>query len=370
MPRFVRVPPVAEELTGSWIRRMTAGYGLPAQDLLRSSLGGLHGVQVTGTPNTGLELFLNAPARMALARFTGLSLAWLTRLMPSLGATHSRLTDDGSLRAAWYVPCEGWVVACPPCTGRAWSSGRPVLVYPGAAGHICRRHRRWLLAHPGRPASIALENLPEVLTAHRHHAALVRAHPGAADVVALAAAVVWSWQVQGWEAEAVWQGRVRRLAAVTGCTPRAVVSHALVSYPETVAVARLLVNPRRQQRLRETVASRGVTAATEGLLQEIGRQVGRPWLADWLSARARTRPREAAGADPLRQWLLTVAHGSGVEGLWTVHQVAARPAGYSDRASFLAGSRPRTVSEEARAAFLIGGWEPVSSRRPGTAPCP
>ncbi|MGV4926630.1 hypothetical protein K2224_33910 (plasmid) [Streptomyces sp. BHT-5-2] len=179
----------------------------------------------------------------------------------------------------------------------------PVLVYPGTAGHVCQRHRRWLLTHPRRPASIPLETLPEVLTAHRRHAALVWARPDAADVVALAAAVVWSWQVQGWRSETVWQDRVRRLAAVTGCRPTAVVPHALVSYPETIAVARLLGAACWQQRLRGTAAAEGTFAATELLLREISRQAARPWLADWLIAYTRAKPRAAVQADPLDRWL-------------------------------------------------------------------
>ncbi|MFI1200376.1 hypothetical protein ACH4VR_13120 [Streptomyces sp. NPDC020883] len=178
-----------------------------------------------------------------------------------------------------------------------------MLVYPGTAGHVCQRHRRWLLTHPRRPASIPLETLPEVLTAHRRHAALVWARPDAADVVALAAAVVWSWQVQGWRSETVWQDRVRRLAAVTGCRPTAVVPHALVSYPETIAVARLLGAACWQQRLRGTAAAEGTFAATELLLREISHQAARPWLADWLIAYTRAKPRAAVQADPLDRWL-------------------------------------------------------------------
>ncbi len=60
---LVRIPPVARELTGSWFRRMAAPYGLPAQDFLRGVLSGTHRVQVTGTPSSGLELFLNTHRR-------------------------------------------------------------------------------------------------------------------------------------------------------------------------------------------------------------------------------------------------------------------------------------------------------------------
>ncbi|WP_332108889.1 hypothetical protein [Streptomyces gossypiisoli] len=339
---------------------MTAGFGLPAQDLLKAILGGPHGVQVTGTPGTGLELFLNAPAQAALSRFTGTPLPRLTALLPSLAATHSRLVDDTIRRAAWYAPCTAWVGACPPCTGRAWLPGPSVLVYPGTSGHICRRHRRWLLARAGKPAGIPLQTLPEILVAHRRHVALVQTHPRSGDVVAFAAAVVWSWQVQRWRSETVWHDRVSRLAAVTGCTPAAIVPHALLVYPETIAVARLLGDWRWQQRLREIIIAGGAAAAERVFLQEIGRRIGRPWLADWLSACTRVRPREAAGTDPLRQWLLTAADGISDDSLWAVNQAAARPSEYSDRVSFLTESSPRSMLKEARAASLTGGWEPTA----------
>ncbi|MFJ8098560.1 TniQ family protein [Streptomyces griseofuscus] len=367
----VRVPPLANELTGSWIRRMTARYGLPAQDLLRGILAGPRRVQVTGTPSTGLELFLNTSARAQLTRFTGLPLARLTGLLPSLATAHERLVDDEVARAAWYVPRRAWVAACPPCTGRACPPGRPVLVYPEAASHVCQRHQRWLLAHAENPVSIPLRTLPEVLGAHRRHLVLVRAHPWGADAVALAAAVVWSWQVQGWQSEAVWQDRVRRVAAVMGCSPTAVMPHALLPYPETIAVARLLVDHRWQQRLREAAAGDGLHDAAGLFLQEAGRRINRPWLTDWLTARTRVSRKDAAAGDPLHQWLqrITAATGITSDGLWTLNRTEVRPIEYSDRASFLIHSRPRTVCEEAKAAFLTGGWEPLPSSQPGHTPC-
>lgn len=367
-PVPVRLAPVAQELTGSWIRRMTAEFGLSAQDLLRAALDGPYGVHVTGTPKTGLELFLNAPAQAALAQFTGTPLSRLTALLPSLALCHSRLEDALLRRATWYTPGTAWVAACPPCTGRAWLAGPGVLVYPGAAGHICRRHRRWLLARAGQPAGIALQSLPEVLAAHRRHVSLVRTHPRGGEVVAFAAAVVWSWQVQRWRSEPVWQDRVRRLAAVTGCPPAAIVPHALLAYPEVIAVARLLGGSRWQRHLRGSFATGGAAAAERLFLQEVGLRIGRPWLADWLGAYSRARGREAARADPLRQWLLTVADGISDDRLWMVDQAVARPAEYSDRAALLGDGRTRALSEQAKAAFLTSGWEPLPPQRPGRAP--
>ncbi|MFI6567041.1 hypothetical protein [Streptomyces sp. NPDC050534] len=351
-------------MTGSWLRRMTAGFGLPAQDLLRAILSGPRSVEVTGTPATGLELFLNVPAREALARFAGTPLSGLTSALPSLATTHSRIADREIRKAAWYAPCAAWVTACPSCCGRAWLPGQSVLLYPQAVGHVCRRHGRWLLAHAAGSASIPLTSLPEILTAHHRHVALAQARPEAAQVVALAAAVVWSWQVQGWKAETVWQDRARRLASVTGCTPAAVMPHALLAYPETIAVARLLSNPPWRQRLRAKAATAGVAAAETMLRQEIGRRVERPWLADWLAACARIGPRQAARTDPLQGWLLKSVNGISGDALWTVNRAAARPSEYSERAGLLTDRPVRSVVEEAKAAFLTGGWDPAAVLHP------
>ncbi|MGW7277404.1 TniQ family protein [Streptomyces sp. NPDC054844] len=338
---------------------MTAPYGLPTQELLRGLLSGPHRVQVTGSPGTGLELFLNTPAQKVLAQSAGLPLSRLTALLPALTDIPERLADPSIVRAAWYVPRKPWVGTCPECSGRLWLTRRPVLAYPGVAGHVCRRHRRWLLADADKPASIALQTLPEVLAAHRQHRLLTRSHPYAQQVVAFAAAVVWSWQVQGWKAEAIWKDRARRVAGLLGCTPAAVEPHALLTYPETISVARLLSAPHWQQRLRSSTSEKEAAAAA--LVQEIGRRAGRPWLADWLNARARVRPRSAAHTDPLQQWCDAAAAGADAGGLWAVHQDAARPADYSDRAGLLSSSRARSVLDEARAVFLTGGWEPVSA---------
>ncbi|MGW0420981.1 TniQ family protein [Streptomyces sp. NPDC003015] len=357
-----RVPPYAQELTGSWIRRMTAHYGLPAQDLLRGILTGTRRVRVTGTPRSGLELFLNAPARAALTRFTGLPPARLTGRLPSL-ATHELHWDDEVAGAAWGVPRQAWVSACPACTGRACSPDRPILVYPGAAGHVCRRHQRWLLARADKPVGIPLQSLPEILAAHRSHTTLVRTLPGGGNAMILAAAMVWSWQVRGWRLEMIWQDRVRRLSAVTRCTPAAVVPHALLSYPETVAIARLIVDEGWQQRLREKAAAAGISSAVGVFLQEVGRRINRPWLADWLAAHSRVSSPRVVQADPLRQWLgeLTTADGADGTAGWAVPASVLRPADFIERAGLLAPGRARVVFEEAAAASLIGGWEPAAA---------
>ncbi|MEU1371139.1 TniQ family protein [Streptomyces sp. NPDC005803] len=367
LPRaLVRVPPVAGELTGSWSRRLAHGYHMSVQDLVRGIMTGPQSAGITGTPRNGLELYLNTPARAAFARFTGTSVAQLAALLPGLASTHERLTEDSVPRAAWYAPAKAWVAACLQCCGRFWSPHQPVLVYPEAAGHICHRHRRWLLANCERACAIDLESLPEVLSAHGHHTALLRTHRQARAVVNLAAAVVWSWQVQGWQQEAVWHARTALLSSLTGRAPAAVAAHALITYPDTVTVARLLVDHGWQVRLREAVTAYGAPAATGLLLTELGRRTGRLWLGDWLAAcsRAGRWPGNGANASALlEQWVARLGATDGTEqpadaGLWAVPLPARRPVEYGERTTFLIDSRSREATEEAGKSSLTGGWEP------------
>ncbi|MEU0401621.1 TniQ family protein [Streptomyces sp. NPDC006197] len=360
---LVHVPPVARELTGSWLRRVALAYGLPTQDLVRGVLSGSQTVRVTGTPNTALEAYLNAPARAFLAGFTNIPLPRLHELLPGLGPTHPRLSDDNGPQAAWYCPARAWVTACPPCTGRAWSPRRPVLVYPGEVGHICRRHRRWLLADERRAVSVPLGTLPEVLAAHRDHVALSRL-PGAAGAVFLASAVVWSWQAQRWQGDRLWSQRTSALASLAGCSTAGAAAHALIAYPETIKVAGLLSSHVWQQRLRETASRHGPGAAQAQALGDVGHRVGRPWLADWLTARTRTRRLDKGEYDPLLWWLRRLTHPNVPLGgeLWYVPTGLDRPVEYGDRLSFLTDARVRSVIDDARSASLTGGWEPVPLR--------
>ncbi|MET8888903.1 MULTISPECIES: TniQ family protein [Streptomyces] len=362
---LVQVPPVAGELTSSWSRRLALGYGMPVQDLVRGVISRPEGTRITGAARSGRELYLNGPARAAFARFSGIPLNELAARLPGFAFSHERLEEDAVARAAWWAPRKAWVAACPPCSGRSWSRHQPVLVYPEAAGHVCQRHHRWLLANCQQASAIDLRPLPEVLLAHRRHAALVRSHPEARAVMKLAAAAVWSWQVQGWQQKAGWHSPTSLLASLTGCAPSAVAAHTLIAYPDTVTVARLLADQSWQARLRETATASGTPAATQVLLEEVGRRTRRLWLGDWMAACSRAGSRPGVGAgNVLEQWVarLSGADGAGHragEGLWAVPRPARRPVGYGERTSYLIESSSREANEEAGRAFLTGGWEPT-----------
>lgn len=364
-----RVRPVSGEMTSSWLTRLAGAYALPIQDVLRGILTGPLPPQINGAPRAGAELFLNTPARTALARFTDFPLEQLQLLLPSFSFTHERLTGEDPVQAAWYTPRHSWVSACSVCTAHTRSGKHPVQVYPGAVGHICSRHQRWLLAGLRHSPAVDLTRLPEVLEAHHQHTTVVQRYPNPDAVVGHAAAVVWSWQIQGWAREAVWARRTRHLADLLDCEPAVVAAHPLITYPEIISVAQLLGSPRRQQQLAVIAAADGPPAATHALYTELSRCTGRPWLEDWLVACTRLTPTgpDGSAGDPLRRWLRTlmcsVLPGQRPD-LWAVPPDMQWPMQYSDRSSFLHQSGARSITEQAQSLALTGGWQPLPASCP------
>ncbi|MFF9150408.1 hypothetical protein ACF1BN_36755 [Streptomyces sp. NPDC014861] len=179
----------------------------------------------------------------------------------------------------------------------------------------------------------------------------------------MAAAVVWSWQAQRWHGDSLWSQRTSALASLTGCSPAGAAAHALITYPETVRVAVLLSDRVWQQRLRKAAMAQGMHAARMLALADLGQRVGRPWLVDWLAAIPRTRRVDPGERDPLQWWLgqLTSRDTAG-DASWCVPDGLDRPAQYSDRLSFLAETRVRSVIGAAQASSLTGGWEPPAAR--------
>jgi len=358
-----RVRPISGEMTSSWLTRLAGAYALPVQDVLRGILTGPLPSQITGAPRAGAELFLNTPARTALARFADFPLEQLQVLLPSLSFTHERHTEEGPAQAAWHMPRHSWVSACSACTAHTESGKYPPRVYPGAVGHICPRHHRWLLAGLRHSPAVDLTQLPEVLEAHHQHTTMVQRYPNPDAVVGYAAAVVWSWQTQGWAQEAIWARRTRHLADLLSCEPAVVAAHPLITYPEIISVARLLGSTRRQQQLAVIAAADGPPAADHALYTELSRSTGRPWLEDWLAACTRLGPPGPgrAAADPLRHWLraltCSVLPGQRPD-LWVVPPDMQWPVHYSDRSRFLCQARARSIAEQAQGLALTGGWRP------------
>ncbi|MFE6162143.1 hypothetical protein ACFQ7F_24895 [Streptomyces sp. NPDC056486] len=362
--QLLQVAPFQGELTSSWLARMSDTCGLHIQDLVRAALADAQPAQVTGAPQPGREVFFNRPARAAVCHFTAMPDQRLGALLPSFAGGHE-LLDDGFERAlaAWYTPRLPWVSACSRCDSSTARASASVMMYPGSDRHICRRHRRWLLAAPGRCPTIALAQLPEVVAAHAGHMALTRTVPQAPAMVAFGAAVVWSWQVQGWALEPVWARRISVLAGQLDCSSTVVAAHPLIPYPETVAVARLLGAPAWRRHLVSTAAVHGLRTARQELYEALARCTDRPWLADWLAAGTRLRHPAAPHPDPLEHWLACLLGTTAWDGgpalpLWDLPDSIRWPGHYGVRSSCLTEVRSREITDQARHLALTGGWHP------------
>lgn len=137
--------------------------------------------------------------------------------------------------------------ACQRCMARRGILD-PVIVRTANYRPICRRHRRWLSHRPERPEDeFDLQAVPEILIAQRRHARLVIAHQHSLDVADTYGS---AWHIlHRWTERDDWSThRLRRLGQFFDTARYRVYERhpliALVNYPETVALARILADPR------------------------------------------------------------------------------------------------------------------------------
>ncbi|OIJ92419.1 Helicase associated domain protein [Streptomyces monashensis] len=163
------------------------------------------------------------------------------------------------------------------------------------------------------------------------------AEPG--EVFALARAVVCSWweREEFWERETAWGWRLEQVAAATrrrcadpagwGAGQWRLLVRDAVTFPEVVAMAQALVDPR----MRQLVAGDGAGALVRGrgggerFAAALGERLGREWLGE-LQAQERTGPlvswAQAVSREQRREAGLPPRQGR--YGLWWVH-TAHRP---------------------------------------------
>ena len=133
------------------------------------------------------------------------------------------------------------VRACGHCTAAKSVTGM-VIIRGRASDYLCLRHQQWLRGIH-RPSLAAL---PEVTDSQRRHDRHTRNIPDAdiARAHRQARHVVGQWLAAGWHPALTerWQHRHRRLtAALPG--PQAVLAD-VVTHPEMLAIARLLLASR------------------------------------------------------------------------------------------------------------------------------
>ncbi|WP_078844518.1 Helicase associated domain protein [Streptomyces achromogenes] len=329
-----RVAPLPGELTLSFLNRLAARYHLGLRDLLAAvtDVGGQR--NLTGMLYPDSEIHLNAQARARVSTLCRVAPQVLERALPAwrreepcgkYGAGPvGRLMRGEEAVAAWGP-------ACPACTASRTGRRVPARRYLTPAERVCSRHRYWLMFLPGTSGlPVPLGRCPEVVQAQRRHVRLLRRSPAGAQAFKVARAITGSWCEQPWPvAEQRWPARLKATRP-TGADPGwwKVAARDLITYPETVALARLLASRPLQQR---TVSESGGhlpyrLGELPQLLTELADQLGRPWLVHHLTA---------VTHGPLFTWVhsLVRAHTASTpaarKALWAVHS-AHRPRPLSD----------------------------------------
>lgn len=252
----LRVPPAVFESTASYLHRLADAYRLTLPQFLDGLRITIAGRPAT-SPGTGTtEIHLDHTAQQHLAAFTRIPVGHLQRALPRFAdngprsprAGYRSETGTGQALAAWYPldPDEQPVRLCPTCTLQHSAGATDhTLAYLPAHRQYCPRHQRWSTRHRH---VLDVRALPALTKAQRHHQRLLR-HPAGTTSLTWATAITTRWYNHQHHAAANqrWQRRLHGLAAAnpaatTGPTSLALVARTAVTYPETIALARLLAH--------------------------------------------------------------------------------------------------------------------------------
>ncbi|MER6474483.1 Helicase associated domain protein [Streptomyces collinus] len=286
-----RVAPLRGELTLSFLNRLAARYHLGLRDLLAAVTETDGRQNVAGMLYPDSEIHLNAQARARVSTLSRVTPQVLERALPAWtreepygrykGGPVGRLLRGEEAVAPWGP-------ACPACCAARTGRRVPARRYLTPQERVCARHRYWLLFLPGTSGlPVPLGRSPEVTAAQRRHARLLHRSPAGAQAFEVARAITGSWWDQRWaNEEQRWPARLettRPQDADLGWWK--VAARDLITYPETVAVARVLASSHWQQ---QTVTqARGHLPYRLGempaLLAELACRLQRPWLARHLA---------------------------------------------------------------------------------------
>ncbi len=249
-PGVLRVRPLTGEATASYVQQLAASYQLTLPQLLHGVGIALHG---HGTLPAA-ELHLNHNAARHLAVLARTPLPHLTRALPRLAphdeAHHIAATARWKLLEAGQQP----VRACTLCT-RHRSHGATDTAWAHRPPHrlMCPRHHQ-AAPDPRLTSTVRTWAVPELTAAHHAHQRLLR-HPRAATAWTAARAITTRWYDHQQHLTHRWHTRLTPLIAdsphlaTTGSASPALLTRDLVTYPETVALARALATlPNRPHR--------------------------------------------------------------------------------------------------------------------------
>ncbi|MGW8881523.1 TniQ family protein [Streptomyces sp. NPDC055663] len=281
--------PLAFETNASYIGRLAGAHHLTMRELL-SSLRiyrpKIYPREDRHGPHSPTELYLNAAARERISQYTGIPGEQLARALPCWkdheGGCGRRTTagahPGGALRPS-NLPA---VIGCPHCTIARTGQDQPVWRYLPHHRLVCARHQTWALGpHTLHGASVPhthvlLHRAPEIVHAcYAHHRLVRRWGPDADDAIAQAARITEHWRRHAPPAEHVWHERAERLAPHgTHDAPLwAVLAREAITYPETIALARLFEHRPAARYLRTHPGQR------HPLQTAIAQVLDRDWLA-------------------------------------------------------------------------------------------
>ncbi|MFC9792722.1 Helicase associated domain protein [Streptomyces sp. NPDC127584] len=329
-----RIAPLSGELTLSFLHRVAARYHLGIREVLAAvtDVGGLQ--NLTGMLYPDSEIHLNAQARERVAALCRVPQHVLEEALPAWRREEpcgkygsgpvGRLMRGEEVVAPWGP-------ACPACTAARTGREMPARRYLAPEDRVCARHRYWLLYLPGTSGlPVPVGPWPEVVAAQRRHVRLLRRSPTGAQAFEVARAITGSWWEQPWpDEEHLWPARLEATQS-TGADPVwwKVAARDLITYPETVALARLLAS--RPLRHRTVAESGGHLPYRLGelptLLTEVAHELQRPWLAHRLAT---------VTYGPLFTWAHSCVRAptslgpAAQKALWRVHS-AHRPRPLSD----------------------------------------
>jgi hypothetical protein len=280
--------------------RVAARYAMPVAEL-RASWQWRN--TPPRSPSTGgvrpdAEVLLDRAGQELLAAMCGTDPHSLERALPTWTAGPAAFAEpspEGRPQARWQVGAAAHrpvAFACRLCTARRTGQQTAAMQYREGWQRVCPRHQRWTL---GASDGHGLEHLdladsPAVTAAQRRWPAVARRataagiSPGA--VFALAQAVVCQWWdlALEWKEEQIWPTRLHQLAGGDAGLQfwwwRAVAREPAV-FPETVALAEALLDPAVAGMVwRDSGAEHIRPFPPDGEFGwELGRRLGRPWLA-------------------------------------------------------------------------------------------
>ncbi|MET9040088.1 hypothetical protein [Streptomyces mirabilis] len=214
------------------------------------------------------ELHLNHNAARHLAVLAHAPLPHLTPALPRLAPNDYAHNTEAAARWTRLEAGQQPVRACTLCT-RHQSHGATdtAWIHPTPHRLVCPRHHQ-AAPDPRLASPVHTWAVPQLPAAHHAHQRLLR-HPGAATAWTAARAITTRWHDHQQHLTHRWHTRLNQLYAAnphlitTGSASPALLTRDLVTYPETVTLARALAAlPNRQHR------------DTDNALALIARQLG------------------------------------------------------------------------------------------------